>query len=517
MQEYSFSADQLRQLGEHGLSEAQVRDQIRHFEKGATPIRLNRPCTVGDGLLSFSETDLETLVGHHDREAAGGKFMKFVPASGAASRMFREWFRRLEHGRFDTDAAAQTFAGDIKKFAFYGNLEQSISMKGQSLERWLAQGRYEDVLAEILTTKGLNYGNLPKALLKFHSYPEGSRTALEEHVAEAVHYVRDREGICRLHFTVSAEHRQDVESLLSVIRERYERQYDVRLDIGISIQSSDTDTIAVDQGNRPVLDDAGMLILRPGGHGALLSNLNALADGDMVFLKNIDNIVPDHLKSPTILYKKVLGGYLVELQRRIYQHLESLAAASPDAGILEQMVLFCEKKLNIVFPERFAQKTPAERRAVIFAKMNRPIRVCGMVKNEGEPGGGPYWVNEPDGTQSLQIVEEFQLDPNARDQRLIWSRATHFNPVDLVCGLRDYRGRKHDLKKFVNQEAFCIVKKSEKGRDLRALEWPGFWNGSMADWITVFVEIPLATFNPVKTVYDLLRPAHQTTRPSVPA
>jgi hypothetical protein len=504
-----FSADHIRQIREHGLTEAQVLEQMQRFKIGAAPIRLNRPCTVGDGIISIPTGEIEGLVKYHDREAAKGRFMKFVPASGAASRMFKEWFHCLDEGCFGTETATHAFAGDIRKFAFYEDLYRQISRRGQSLDGWLEQGCYRNILAEILTAEGLNYGYLPKALLKFHTYPEGSRTALEEHLVEAVLYVKDRRRICRIHFTVSEEHRRDVEQYLSGIKKHYEQQYDVRFDIDVSVQGADTDIIAVDMENLPFLDEAGKLVLRPGGHGALLSNLNRLPAGDIIFLKNIDNVVPDHLKTPTVLHKKILGGYLITLQKRIFEYLKRLAADFIDEGELDLIVSLSKERLSIIFPTWFTDLSLVEKRAMIFSKLNRPVRVCGMVKNEGEPGGGPFWVNEKDGTQSLQIIEEFQVDTQSQSQQAAWSLATHFNPVDLVCGIRDYRNRKYDLQQFVNQEAFSVVRKSEKGRDLRALELPGFWNGSMAYWITIFVEVPLETFNPVKTVYDLLRPAHR--------
>ncbi len=504
-----FSADHIRQIRAHGLTEAQVLEQIERFKSGAAPIRLNRQCTVGDGILSIPAQDRDAFVKRHEREAARGRLMKFVPASGAASRMFKEWFRCFDGGCFDTEDAAHAFAADIGKFAFYEDLDGLISRKGQRLADWLVQGRYQDILAEILTARGLNYGHLPKALLKFHAYPDGSRTALEEHLVEAALYVQDRNRVCSIHITVSEADRREVEKYLSGIKKRYEQQFSVRYDIEVSVQSACTDTIAVDMENRPFRDEAGNLVLRPGGHGALLPNLNQLSKGDIVFVKNIDNVVPDHLKAPTVLYKKVLGGYLITLQERIFEYLQRLAADFIDEGDLDSIVSFSENRLSIVFPPGFRNLSFADKRAMIFAKLNRPIRVCGMVKNEGEPGGGPFWVDEEDGTQSLQIIEEYQVDPRSRAQRAVWSLATHFNPVDLVCGIRDYRDRKHDLQQFVNQRAFSIVKKSEKGRDLQALELPGFWNGAMASWITVFVEVPLETFNPVKTVYDLLRPVHQ--------
>ena len=499
-----FSTDDISQIRMHGLTEAQVMEQIQWFKRGAAPVRLNRPCTVGDGILSIAAKDRAAFVERHDSEAGRGRVMKFVPASGAASRMFRDWFCYLDGDYFDTAA----FARDIRKYAFFEDLEHLVGQRGESLAAWIEQGRYRDILAAILTAEGLNYASLPKAMLKFHTYPEGSRTALEEHLVEAALYAKDSKQICKVHFTVSEEHRHDVETYLSVIRKRYEEQYHVHFEIDVSIQSSSTDTIAVDMENHPFRDESGKLVLRPGGHGALLSNLNQFLAGDIVFLKNIDNIVPDYLKPSTVLYKKVLSGYLLMIQDQIFHYLDRMAGGDVPQNDLEILTSFCEEKLHLHFPSWFAALPHAEKQALIVAKLNRPLRICGMVKNEGEPGGGPFWVDEADGTQSLQIVEESQIDRHSEGQRLIWSAATHFNPVDLVCGVRDYRYRKFDLNRFVNQKAFSITEKSEKGRNLKALELPGLWNGSMYDWTTLFVETPIETFNPVKTIHDLLRPQH---------
>lgn len=505
----ALSADHLRQIRAHGLTETQVLEQLTCFRRGAAPIRLNRPCTTGDGILSIPARDRSAFVSGYEREAARGRFMKFVPSSGAASRMFREWFRCLDGDGYDTQEAAQAFAAEIGKFPFFEDVQGLFLQRGRSLAEELAQRRHRDVMEAILAAGGLNYGHLPKALLKFHRYPEGSRTALEEHLVEAALYVQDDHRLCRVHFTVSESHRDEIDLYLSGLKERYERQCGVGYDIGLSVQSADTDTIAVNMRNRPFLDEAGGIVLRPGGHGALLPNLNELAEGDIVFVKNIDNVVPDRLKAPTVFHKKLLGGYLVALQARIFQFLQRLENGLVDENELGAMLAFAEERLALIFPPGFSNLALSEKRSMVFTKLNRPIRVCGMVKNEGEPGGGPFWVDEEDGTQSLQIIEEHQVHSRSRVQRAIWSRATHFNPVDLVCGIRDYRGRKHDLMRYVDQRAFSIVKKTEKGRSLKALELPGFWNGGMAHWITVFVEVPLETFNPVKTVYDLLRPAHQ--------
>jgi hypothetical protein len=510
MTENRLSDDDIRQVRTHGLTESTILAQIQCFRNGAVPMRLNRPCTLGDGVVSIPEVDLKDLVNRHDRGACMGRVIKFVPASGAASRMFKEWFRCLDSGCFETGAAATAFATDVKQLALYEDLNHLVAMEGESLDEWLQQKRYGDILTEILTAKGLNYGYLPKALLKFHSYPEGkSRTALEEHLVESALYAKDRKRICRLHFTVSDEHRVDVETYLSGIRTCYEKQYNIRFDIDVSIQSAGTDTIAVDMENRPFRDETGRLVVRPGGHGALLTNLNRILQGDIVFLKNIDNVVPDRLKPLTVLYKKALSGYLLRLQEQIFGYLDRMADGDISPRDLKKLEDFCKKEMHIVFSDGYGALNHTEKQGFLISKLNRPIRVCGMVKNEGEPGGGPFWIDEADGTQSLQIVEASQVDWRSDTQRAAWSAATHFNPVDLVCGIRDYRYRKFDLIRFVNQDAFSITEKSEKGRDLRALELPGLWNGSMHDWTTIFVEVPIETFNPVKTIHDLLRPQHR--------
>jgi hypothetical protein len=298
-----------------------------------------------------------------------------------------------------------------------------------------------------------------------------------------------------------------VADYLSVIRRYYEKRYDVIFDIALSTQKSSTNTIAVDLDNRPFRDQWGELVFRPAGHGALLDNVYH-TDGDIIYLKNIDNIVPDRLKPVTVFYKKALGGYLISLQNEIFRYLRHLDKAKLDEKTLQELKLFCESKIHLVIPPCFEDLSLSEKGAFVFNRLNRPIRVCGMVRNQGEPGGGPFWVNEEDQTQSLQIIEESQIDSGSVEQKAIWSRATHFNPVDLVCGIRNYQSCEFDLHDFVNRNAYFISQKSEKGRDLKALELPGLWNGSMAFWITVFVEVPIETFNPVKTIHDLLRPQH---------
>ena len=494
-------------LRARGIEPGDVEAQIAVFRRGVTPVRLNRPARAGDGIVQVPPGETGGLAALHEKAAGEGRMVKFVPASGAASRMFKDWHGCYRRGTFGSAVQEETFLGDIDRFAFYDDLDRAVSSGGNDLGAWIRDRRCADILEYVLTPRGLHYAWLPKALLKFHRYPGGSRTALEEHLVEAALYVRDRKNVCRIHFTVSAEHRSLVQELLEKVQGHHEQAFGVRYEISISIQEPSTDTLAVDLQGRPFRDRDGALVFRPGGHGALLGNLDSI-DGDIIFVKNIDNIVPDRLKEPTVLYKKMLGGYLVRLQEESFRHLRDLSRGQPGEGAFESMVRFCTERLLITLPGGFDRLPAAEQRGVIFGKLNRPVRVCGMVRNEGEPGGGPFWVENRDGTQSLQIVEEVQIDSRQEGQKRIWGSSTHFNPVDLVCGVRDFRGGKFDLSRFVDPETAIITKKSHEDGELLALELPGLWNGSMAFWNTVFVEVPIETFNPVKTAEDLLRPAH---------
>ena len=505
-----FTEDDIRQIDAEGLTVEKLLTQIGLFESGVSPVRLNRPCTIGDGITPIAEEDMAEIAALYDEAIGKGRVMKFVPASGAASRMFRDWFRSLEKGGFDSDDAEKIFTDNLKKYAFFEDLKLIINRDGESLEGLIKAGNYSAVLSYILTTKGMNYGSLPKALLKFHQYSDDSRTATEEHLAEAVLYVQDAGHTCRIHFSVSEEHKEDVWDFISRVKNKYESHYGVTLNVTLSIQKSSTNTISVDMDNRPFRDSLGRLVFRPGGHGALLENLNDL-DGDIIFLKNIDNVAPDKLKPTTVHYKKILGGYLIKIQNEIFKYLCLLESKRLNEDEMTEIIAFCEDKLYIILPSWFKSLPLPEKCTFIFEKLNRPIRVCGMVRNEGEPGGGPFWVENKNGTGtlSLQIIEESQIDRGSEDQKAIWMCATHFNPVDLVCGVRDFRSQKFNLHDFIDRNTFIISQKSERGRDLKALELPGLWNGSMAFWITIFVEVPIETFNPVKVVDDLLRPQHQ--------
>jgi hypothetical protein len=481
--------------------------QLELFRRGVKPIKLARPARVEDGIVRIAPDEQDALTSLHDQASLKGRMLKFVPASGAASRMFKDWHRVCQKGQFDTAEASLRFINDIPKYAFYQDLKQSMALDGQEIGAYLRDGRFADILEYLLTPKGLNYAWLPKALLKFHTYPDCKRTALEEHLVEAALYVRDDRNICRVHFTVSEEHESRFRDLLGRVKGHYERACGVRFEVTVSTQLSATDTIVVDTENRPFRDRSGNIVFRPGGHGALLQNLNTI-DGDIIFLKNIDNVVPDRLKATTVLYKKILGGYLIRLQNQIFQFLRHLSGKKVDEEVSSGMFSFYKEKLSGVLPEAFVGFSSGAKLEWIQQKLNRPLRVCGMVKNEGEPGGGPFWVAEEDHTESLQIVEESQIDSNSEDQRRIWKSSTHFNPVDIVCAVRDYRGEKFDLNRYVNRESVTISRKSHEANEIKALELPGLWNGSMADWNTVFIEVPIETFNPVKTIDDLLRKSH---------
>lgn len=505
-----FLEDDSQVAGAKGIDAAEVVRQIEIFRRGAKPVKLSRPAGIGDGITRIPPGEQEALIRIHEEAAGKGRMLSFVPASGAASRMFEEWYRCYRQGRFDSAEHSKIFIENIPKFAFFDDLKQVMSMNGQDLEGCLCEGKCANLLEYILTPRGLNYNWLPKALLKFHAYPGHHRTAMEEHLAEAACYVRDSKNICKIHFTVSEEHQSRFEELLFSVREYYEKLYESRFYATVTTQLSSTDTIAVDMENRPIRDGNGKILFRPGGHGALLQNLNAI-DGDIIFIKNIDNVVPDRLKDTAVRYKKVLGGYLVRLQEEIFENLRLLSEDRVDEELIGRIISFCVHKLSLSFPEGFGNLPPSRKREWIRQKLNRPLRVCGMVKNDGEPGGGPFWVEEEDGLPSLQIIEQNQIDMGSEKQKNIWTSSTHFNPVDLVCGVRDEQGKKFDLNLYSDRGAVTISRKSYGGVPIKALELPGLWNGGMAFWNTAFVEVPLETFNPVKTVDDLLRSSHSGT------
>lgn len=512
----------IRQIEQHGLAIPEVLRQMDLFRAPRPYLNLKGACTRGNGIRVLTPESAASLVRLYEREKAHLDCVKFVPASGAATRMFRVLLKFLHSGgtltreslskevRLGNPEAhtVEQFFDRLGDFAFVHDLEARIGSSGRSLEELVDDGAFQEILEFLLTGKGLEYSTLPKALLKFHVYEGTSRTAFEEHLAEAAAYATNGNGSCKLHFTVSEEHLHKFQSLLERIQPTYALEYGVSYLIEFSTQKRSTDTIAVDLENRLFRQKNGRLLFRPGGHGALIENLNEL-EADLIFIKNIDNVVPDRLKGETIYWKRVLGGLLIHIQQSVFKYMDALSQSAWDRTILEEAADFATGELSLVLPHSFGKQPLSDQKGFLLGKLNRPIRVCGMVKNAGEPGGGPFWVADENGEWSCNIVEKAQMDPDSEEQRRIAAASTHFNPVDLVCGVKDWRGESFDLHRFVDPEAVLITRKSKYGRDLKALELPGLWNGAMAHWNTIFVEVPSTTFNPVKTVNDLLRIEHQ--------
>ncbi len=509
------------EIVDRGMLVEDIVSQLEIFERGVTFINLDRPCTAGDGIEVISDEETTRLIEIYTDAIQSGRGLKFVPASGAATRMFKSLLSlSSDYDQIDTDllmgeqAASEpvlefgnTFISSIEKYAFYNELRNIISANGLDIKTLIKNGQFRDIIDYTLFDNGLNYAALPKGLINFHQYQSGARTPIEEHIVEAINYVQDRDKKVRLHFTVSPEHLEAIKTHVESACDIY-RKEGIDIKVGFSIQDKTTDTIAVDLENRVFRTENNDILFRPGGHGALIENLNNI-NGDIVFIKNIDNVVPDRLKGETYRYKAIIGGLLVDLQHKVFEYIRDLSTGKVDEKRVRQMAVFADKRLFIDLPKNFHKMSLKEKVNFLFVKFNRPIRVCGMVRNEGETGGGPFWVKNPGGTLSPQIVETSQINMESPDQKRCVESATHFNPVDIVCGLCDYNGEQFDLTGFVDHNTCFIAKKSQAGRDLKALELPGLWNGAMAFWNTVFVDVPLITFNPVKTVNDLLREEHQ--------
>lgn len=474
-----FSAPDNEQIKTHGLTPDVVARQLADFVRGFPYANVTRPATIDDGITELSDPDIARYTEKYITAQATKKIVKFVPASGAATRMFRDLFEFL-----NTDTKNDTtrrVLENLDKFAFWDDLRQFLPVAPTD----------HDKIACILTKAGLNYGNLPKGLIAFHKYDTYSRTALEEHLAEGAQYATAN-GTVHIHFTVSPEHLAGFRALLARTVPEYSARYGVKYDVTMSNQRTSTDTIAVNPDNTPFRTDDGRLLFRPAGHGALIENLNDI-DADIVFIKNIDNVTTDKLRGDTIKYKRALAGLLLTLQSRAFEYLNNFTAHD-----LNEIRTFVKNDLCVRVPDNASADT-------LRQILDRPIRVCGMVKNIGAPGGGPFWVRDENGTESLQIIESSQIAPDARD---IMNASSHFNPVDLVCGTRDAHGNKFDLGHFIDPQTGFISDKSHGGRPLRAMERPGLWNGAMAHWNTVFVAVPASTFTPAKVVTDLLSPSH---------
>lgn len=500
-----FDSKDLEQFNKKGISPEQVQAQLELISNGFPYLELESAASTDNGIMSLSGDECDRYIGFWNAYLKGGhSISKFVPASGAASRMFKDLFAFLD-ADYDVPSTPfeKTFFQGLEKFAFYKDLDAACqSAQGSTAAALIAAGQYKAVVSCLLESCGLNYGSLPKGLLKFHKYESDARTPMEEHMAEGALYAAGADGKVHLHFTVSPEHKAMFQALAEKNSKAMSKRFSVSYDISFSEQKPSTDTVAAAADGTPFRNSDGSILFRPGGHGALIENLNDL-DTDIVFIKNIDNVVPDHLKSDTVTYKKVLAGVLVSVQQKVFNYLSVLDNGKYTPEQFKEIADFVSGTLCC----RCNDKTAIDAQW-LKSKLNRPLRVCGMVKNVGEPGGGPFLAYNSDGTVSLQILESSQIDLNDPAKKAMFTGGTHFNPVDLVCALRDYKGRHFDLPSYVDKATGFISSKSKNGRELKALELPGLWNGAMSDWNTIFVEVPLSTFNPVKTVNDLLKPQH---------
>ncbi len=511
MDSFSFSSRDIEQLAAHGISHEQALMQLKQLRSGFPALKLVKHAEAGREITVTDHKQAEAYAALFDHESADYSITKFVPASGAATRMFKSLFAAADTLIKDPGAAlpksVELFINKIDCFAFHDALAKKLNEKGASLEQLIGSGNFLPIIQTLLSENGLNFSSLPKALIPFHLYPDGPRTAMEEQVHEGIGHALNPDHELSIHFSISPEHLQAFENISKkIIHECHEKGIEVNM--SHSFQSAATDTIALDENGLPARHSDGSLMLRPGGHGALLMNLQAL-DADIIFIKNIDNVVPDHLRDTTILYKKVLGGILMNIVEQLNGFLEMLDDGNVDSQDLDLMLDFASEKLFVDIPAFVAGGDELEKMDFLFQIFHRPVRVCGMVKNEGEPGGGPFVVEKSDGSHSLQIVESSQVNIGEGKQKTIFEASTHFNPVDIVCCIRDFRGDKFELNDFSDPETGFVASKSAGGREIKALELPGLWNGAMSDWNTVFVEVPIETFHPVKEVIDLLRPTHQ--------
>ena len=497
-------------LKTRGITEEKLEEELRQLREGFPFLEVVAPATAGNGIMETSMQQRLHYIGVWNNFLAdGGKVVKMVPASGAASRMFKNLFAFADGDSETPDNEfIKTFCDSIEKFSFYKELDETVKrIYGKSIMQMFEEGKHREVVAALIKPEGMNYGQLPKALLAFHSSEDGYRVALEEHLAEGAQYASGPDKLASIHFTVSPDHRGLMTEKIEKSIPKMKEKYGVDFNVTLSEQKPSTDTVAANPDGTPYRED-GKLFFRPGGHGALIENLNDL-EADVVFLKNIDNVVPDALRDSTIEYKKVIGGILVSVQEQIMQYAEMLTAGLPSREELKEILDFVRHILCVTEDKADAMED-LEVADYLYCKLNRPLRVCGMVRNEGEPGGGPFLVrNAVDGTVAPQILESTQINPEDAEAVALMKNSTHFNPVDLAVCLKSPEGGRFDLRDYVDASTGFISSKSRKGHEIKALELPGLWNGAMSDWNTIFVEVPADTFNPVKTVNDLLRPAHQ--------
>ena len=509
----TFTNEDLKQIAALGLTQADVDKQIENFRKGFPKTQLIQAATVENGgILRLDDDQINHYAALYREASKGKKILKFVPASGAATRMFKDLYSftatyfGIDYKIEKEHPSVKEFLEKIRTFAFFDDLVACMAKHQADFSDYMDRGDFSTVINFLLKDQYMGYGNLPKGLLKFHKYGHLQRTPLEEHIVEGAEYARMSDDTVNLHFTVSPEHRALFRKKVAEVKRYYEDAFHVKLHITFSEQKHYTDIIAVDEQNNPIRDDNGRLVFRPGGHGALIDNLNEQRAA-LIFVKNIDNVVPDWMKHTTIIYKKVLAGLLLKLQQQCFDSLRLLDKGVKPAQLkaIEDLI---QRDLHLELPADYSGLDNSEKAARLHTLLNRPMRICGMVRNQGEPGGGPFVTRNTQGVNSLQIVETAQINRNDPKQEAILASATHFNPVDLVCSTKNYRGRYFDLRQFIDPATGFISKKSKGATILKSQELPGLWNGAMANWITLFVEVPLATFNPVKTVNDLLRKEH---------
>lgn len=503
-----FNQKDLHQIEKKGIRIDDINRQIKYFKTGFPPADISMPATPGQGIICLTNGDEKHYQEVFLQNGPDFHITRFIPASGAATRMFKSLYSALEnlegkssgdqHAWVESKPKIKEFFKKLEEYPFYEDLQLSVETTPA------------ETLKLILGAKGLNYGNKPKGLLKFHKYSvEERRTSFEEHVRETANYCSSRDGDLRLHLTVSPDHLDGFQMEAARILPQIENETGLHIDLSFSFQKSETDTIAVDPHNEPFRNSDGSLLFRPGGHGALIQNLDGL-DSDIIFISNIDNVAPDKLKEIRIQFKQVIGGILLEIRSKVFYYLQQLTSEERvERTRLESMVSFLHERLGLAIPDQLESWDAADLKHWLIDTMDRPIRVCGMVKNEGEPGGGPFYVRSESGEITLQIVESSQIDLNDPEKSALMQQSTHFNPVDLVCSTRDFRGNKFNLLKYVDPSTGFISEKSVGGKSLKALELPGLWNGAMAHWLTLFVEVPIETFSPVKKVFDLMREEHR--------
>ena len=517
VKEMGLSSLDFVQIYQHGIPVENIKRQLAIFKNGIPKMQLISAATFNKGIVKFSEKEFSEKAAFFDQEKSKFKLLKFVPASGAASRMFKflsvflsdfkigeETINAYINRKKDTDLAV--FIVGMNKFAFFKTIDEQLKKVYPGFDSLDRDYKNYYFIKMLLDPQYFDFANKPKGILPFHKYYANIASPIEEHLYECGYYASSN-GKSNLHFTVSKEHQSDFQEIIKKTLERVETETKNSVDISYSYQKKSTDTIAVEETNAVFRNNKGDLVFRPGGHGALIENLNAL-DADIIFIKNIDNVIL-HNNDAIALYKKGLAGVLLEVQSQVFDYLNVIDSGKIDANKVAEIAAFLDDKLNVKLPENFGSFTFENQITAIKNTLDRPIRVCGMVKNEGEAGGGPFWVKDENDKVSLQIVETSQIDLNDSNQSSILNSATHFNPVDLVCGIKNYKNEKFDLTKFINNNSGFLVKKTTSGINIRGYELPGLWNGAMANWLTIFIEVPLLTFNPVKTVNDLLKNAHQ--------